>query len=66
MRSGTHAIDRPLGVAMLVAYCNAEATVVGSDEVDHMARVTLHIEGGSFTRVRRSVARTLESLGGGQ
>lgn len=60
VRPGTHAVDGPLGVAMLVADGDAEAAVVGPDEVDHVTRVALHVEGGALARVRRPVARPLE------
>lgn len=59
VRPGTHAVDGPLGVAMLVADGDAEAAVVGPDEVDHVTRVALHVEGGALARVRRPVARPL-------
>lgn len=72
MRPGAHAVDRPLGVPVFVADGDAEAAVVGPDEVDHVTGVTLHVEGRALAGVRRSVTRPLaishrsESLRGGQ
>lgn len=43
MGAGTHAVDGPFSVAMLVTDGDAEAAVVGSDEVDHVSRVTVHV-----------------------
>ena len=45
MGAWTHTVDGPLSVAMLVADGDAEAAVVGSDKVDDMARITVHVEG---------------------
>lgn len=59
MGAGTHAVDGPLSVAMLVADGDAEAAVVGSDEVDDVARVAVHVERRALARVRRPVPRPL-------
>lgn len=59
MGAGTHAVDGPFSVAMLVANGDAEAAVVGSDKVDYMTGIAVHVERRAFTRVGRSVSRPL-------
>lgn len=41
----THTVNRPLCVSMLIADGDGEPSIVGSDEVDHVTCITLHVEG---------------------
>ena len=43
--SPAHAVHGPLGVAVFVADGDRETAVVGAYEVNHVTRVTLHVEG---------------------
>ena len=52
-----HAVDAPVGVAVLVADGDGEAAEVGSHQVDHLALLAAEGEVRLLTRVRRPVAR---------
>lgn len=55
-----HAVDGPLGVAVVVADGDGEASVVGPDEVDLLARPAGDGQRLALARVRRVVARLFE------
>ena len=58
MRAQTHAVDGPLGVAVLVADGDGEATVVGPDQVDDVVAVAAHVQRRTLASVRRPVLRS--------
>ena len=52
---GLHAVDGPVGVALLVADGDGEAAKVGPDQVDERSLLASYLEGGSFAAVFRSL-----------
>lgn len=55
-RLGRHAVDAPLRVAVIVADGDGEAAVVGADQMDQLAVLTLDLQSLAFARVGRVVA----------
>lgn len=55
-RLGRHAVDTPLRVAMVVADCDGEPTVVGSDKMDQLPVLALDLQSLAFTSIRRVVS----------
>ena len=53
-----HAVDAPVGVAVLIADGYGEAAEVGAHQVDHLTLLAAEGQVGALARVRRPVAGT--------
>lgn len=50
-RLGTPTVDTPLGVAIFITYCNREAAINCSDQMNYFALLALEAKNVSFARI---------------